>query len=149
MWNSKSLYRPNHKENICVFKACAITTHSSDACLRKQRPCSYGKAGGCVGGGLDMQEQQRRVWELRRRRGVSEQTTEVVTREGGGAVMAVHKREDVGSRLQCLSVRDSGSCRLGHLKQTLPGHDSVSPPCVICLRSWLLSDKANLSSEPW
>lgn len=74
-----------------------------------------------------MQEQQRRVWELRRRRGVSVQTTEVVAREGGGAVMAAHKREDVGSRLQCSSIRDSGSCSLGYLKPTLPGHDSVSP----------------------
>lgn len=47
-------YRPNHKGNICASKDCAITTHSSDACLHKQRLCTYRKEVGCDRGGLDM-----------------------------------------------------------------------------------------------
>lgn len=59
-----------------------------------------------------------------------------------------HKREVVGSRLRCLSVRAGGSCPLGHLEgNSLTGRDGLSPLCVVCLRSWLLSDRSDLSSQ--
>lgn len=51
---------------------------------------------------------------------------------GGRAVMVAqaHKREGVGSHLQYLSVRASGSSPLGHLEDNSPsGHDNVSPLC--------------------
>lgn len=38
--------RPDHKGNICVFLASAIKTHSSDACLHKQRLCARRRASG-------------------------------------------------------------------------------------------------------
>lgn len=72
------------------------------------------------------------------------QTTEEVRRReanggnsgsqrGGGVAMVAqaHKTEGVRPRLQCLSVRASGSCSLGHLEANfLLGHDSLSPLCV-------------------
>lgn len=70
-------YGPNHKGNIF-----SIITHSSDACLHKQKMCSYRKAGGC-GGSLDMQDQQRSVWDSMTRSGVSMQTTEELRRGWG------------------------------------------------------------------
>lgn len=136
-------YGPNHKGNICVFKACAITTHSSDACLRKQKLCSYRKASGC-GGGLDMQDQQRRVWELMRRRGVSVQTTEKVRgvwgqqqwpeRGGAGVLMVAHKR---------VSDHTSDVCLSGPMKVE-PRH--VSLVCIIW--NWFKSGRTDLSSKP-
>lgn len=73
---------------------------------------------------------------------------EVVARDGGGAAMVgqAHKTEGVRPRLQCWSVRASGSCSQGHLEANiLLGHDSLSPLCVICLQSWLLSVRADMS----
>lgn len=131
--------RPNHKGNICVFKACASTTHSSDTCLRKQRLCSYRKASGCGKGGFKSRTSREGCGSRGGREGsvCRPQRTgaAVVAREGGRAAMVAqaHIREGVRSHLQCLSVRASGSCPLGHLEDNSPsGHDSVSPLCVIC-----------------
>lgn len=140
-------------------RLCAITTHSSDACLHKQRLCSYRKAGGCGGGGgaLTYRTSRGGVWESRRRRGVSVQArggeegrmgAAVMTRErrGGRAAMVAqaHKREGVGSRLQRLSVRTSGSRPPGHLEANFPpGHDkSVTSVCH--LQSRLMGDRTDL-----
>lgn len=73
---------------------------------------------------------------------------EVVARDGGGVAMVgqANKTEGVRPRLQCWPVRASGSWK-GHVEANiLLGHDSLSPLCAICLQSWLLSVRTDMSS---
>lgn len=138
----------NHERNICVFKARAITTHSSDAFLHQQRLSSYRKGQGLWW--LDTQEQQReRVWDSQKESGVSMQTTEGARRVGEQRQRWSWEREEGGRAATVSSTRKNKAMdptSRAHKGQQKSSHPRSVPWIRYSLTTyWLLSDRTNLT----